>query len=394
MSLNIKITMKKLFKYLFLIILVLFSLGQLQRIQLNEVMTFYAHDIFIAIWLVLIALKHRQRMLTLIKKYFFNYLTYSLIIWIILGLVINFISHNFSIIPLLYIARAITYLLFALSLPLALTYSSKSYNRYWVLVGLFIAISGILQYLLFPDTRFLKYLGWDDHYFRLIGTQLDPNFTGILLTITFLITQGVWDKQNRVKTCLSILLTGAILLTYSRASFLSFIIGSALIIFIGFIKSHQKNISLSIIMGLFIILIPLLPRPDGEGVKLERTASISARIKSNQLSLKNLNKYEWFWGKGLFVYQAQPQEKSFWPNTAHFSNNLIVFLFTSMGVIGLGLSLIILYKVGEYLYEKDMYIFIAFIAILIHSQFNHTLFQPFVWLWITNQILTIEITKT
>ncbi len=386
--------MQKLLKYIFLIILALFSLGQIGRIQLNEVIVFYAHDIFIAIWLVLVVSKHYQKIMSLVKKYFSNYLTYSVIAWIGVGLVINFISHGLSIIPLLYIARAIIYLLFALSLQIVMPFSSKLHRRSWMLVGLFIAISGLLQYLFFPDTRFLKYLGWDDHYFRLIGTQLDPNFTGIILTITFFITQGLWKKQDWIKISSSVLLAGTILFTYSRASFFSFIIGSFLIIFIGLIKSRQKNIFLSIIIGLFIILIPFLPRPDGEGVKLERTASISARIESNQLSLNSLNKYEWVFGKGLFTYQNKTSQKTFWPTTAHFPSNLIVFLFTSTGVIGLGLSLIILYKIGRYLYQKDIYIFTAFIAILIHSQFNHTLFQPFVWLWITTQILTIEATKT
>jgi len=383
--------MRKLFKYLFIIILALFSLGQLQRIQLNEAIVFYGHEAFIIIWLILVFIKHHQKMLMLIKKYFFNYPTYSFMAWVSIGLIINLISHNFSIIPWLYIARAITYLVFALSLPLALDFSTKSYRYYWILSGIFIAISGLLQYFFYPDTRFLWYLGWDDHYFRLIGTQLDPNFTGIILTSTFLIAQDLWGKQNWLKTSISALLAGAILLTYSRASFLSFIISSGLLIFI---KSYKKNISLLILMGLFIVLIPFLPRPEGEGVKLERTASISARIESNQLSLKSLDRYEWLLGKGLFVYQNQTRKETFWPSTAHFPNNLIVFLFTSTGIVGLGLSIIILSRIGQYLYHKDTYIFAAFIAILIHSQFNHTLFQPFIWLWITTQILTIKTTKT
>jgi hypothetical protein len=382
--------MKKIFKYLFITILALFSLGQLGRIQLNEVVAFYGHEILISIWLVLVSIKHHRRMLILIKKYFFNYLTYSFLSWVGIGLIINFISHGFSIIPLLYMARAIAYLAFALSLSLVMSFSAKSYRCYWVLTGLIIAVLGLIQYLFLPDTRFLWYLGWDDHYFRLIGTQLDPNFTGVILTSIFLIAQGLWNKQNWLKTSISIVLAGAILLTYSRASFLSFIIGSGLLISI---KSYKKNLSLPIIMGLFIVLIPFLPRPEGEGVKLERTASISARIESNQLSLKILESHELLFGRGLFVYQNQNKEEVFWPNTAHFPNNLIVFLFTSTGIIGLGLSMIILYRVGRYLYYKDIYIFTAFIAILIHSQFNHTLLQPFVWLWITTQILTIETTK-
>lgn len=394
MSLNISKNMTKLYKYLFLTILGLFSLGQLERIQLNEVLVFYIHDLFIALWLVLVVRNHHQKISALIKKYFSNYLTYSLIAWMALGLVINFISHGFSVIPLMYIARAITYLLFALSLPLALPYSRKSYNNYWLGVGLLIAVTGLIQYLFLPDTRFLQYSGWDDHYFRLIGTQLDPNFTGIILTITFLIAQGVESKQKWFKNSILILLAGSILLTYSRASFLSFIIGLVLIVLIKFMKSHQKNVSLVIIMGLFILSIPFLPRPAGEGVKLERTASISARVESNQLALSSLSSHEWLIGKGLFVYQDQNREGAFWPTTAHFPNNLEIFLINSMGIVGLGLSLVILFKIGKYLYQKDTYIFTAFIAILIHSQFNHTLFQPFVWLWITAQIFTIETTKT
>lgn len=385
--------MKKTFKYLFLIILTLFSLGQLQRIQLNEVVVFYAHDIFISFWLILVVQKHFQRLLQLIKKYFFNNLIYSLLAWTAIGLIINLINQSLPIISLLYVVRATAYLLFAVSLPLVLPYSHKSYRCYWILVGLTIAIMGLLQYFFFPDTRFLRYLGWDDHYFRLISTQLDPNFTGILLTTTFLISQGLWNKPNRIKTSISIILAVAILLTYSRASFLSFILGSTLIFLIKFIKSHKKNVTLPIIMGLFIIAIPFLPRPDGEGVKLERTASITARIESNQSSLKDLRGRDWLVGKGLFTYQKQTSEDYFWPNTAHFPDNLFVFLLTSIGVVGLGIALIILYKVGRYLYQKDIYIFTAFIAILIHSQFNHTFFQPFVWLWLTSQILTLEETK-
>ncbi len=386
--------MKKTFKYLFITILALFSLGQLERIQLNEVISFYIHDLFIIIWLILIISKYHAKLFSLIKRYFLNKLIYTFIAWICLGLIISFIRYKFSIIPLLYIARTGAYLLFALTLQLIKPFSLKTSRFYWTIVGLIIAITGLAQYLLLPDTRFLRYLGWDDHYYRLIGTQLDPNFTGIILTITFLITQGLETKQKWLKNMISALLAGSILLTYSRASFLSFIIGCGLLIFIGFLKSHKKQFSLLIIMGLFILTIPFLPRPDGEGVKLERTASIYARISSNQHSLANLNKYEYIFGKGLFTSTNHNQKQTPWPNTARFPSNLIIFLFTSTGIIGLSLSVVVLTKIGHYLYDQDIYLFSAFIAILIHAQFNHTLFQPFLWLWLTMQIFTIRTLKT
>ena len=45
------------------------------------------------------------------------------------------------------------------------------------------AVFGWIQYFFWPDLTYLKYLGWDDHYFRLTGTFLDPNFMGLVLVL-------------------------------------------------------------------------------------------------------------------------------------------------------------------------------------------------------------------
>ena len=385
--------MKKTFKYLLIVILGLFTLGQLERIQLTKVVAFYLHDLFITIWVGLIIIKYSQQLFASIKKYFFNSLTLNFFIIAIISLIIHYLSYNFSIIPLLYIGRTLLYLIFGLSLPIVIRLKQNSYHKIWVIIGLITAALGLLQYLWAPDTRWLFYLGWDDHLYRLISTQFDPNFTGIILVISFLFLQDIWHQKPWLKTISSILLAIAILLTYSRASFISFIISSLILIIISRIKSYKTNRILPIMLSAFIILIPCLPRPEGEGVKLERTASISARFESNQSSLMGFKPYQWLIGRGLFTYQPHETD-SIWPNTAHFPNNLVVFLINSMGILGTGMACLILWRMGKYLYLRDAYLFSAFIAILIHSQFNHTLFQPFIWLWLCSQLFMMKKIKT
>src|SRR3990170_4029419 len=53
-----------------------------------------------------------------------------------------------------------------------------------LLSGLALTVFGLAQYLLVPDLTQLKWLGWDDHFYRLVGTLLDPGFTGVMIILT------------------------------------------------------------------------------------------------------------------------------------------------------------------------------------------------------------------
>lgn len=386
--------MKKSFQILFILILALFSLGQLQRIQLTKVSAFYIHDVILAIWLCFSWVKYSKKWKKIIYKIINNQLFLFSAGWILLGLIISIITTGLSLAPLLYILRALTYALFGLSFTFIKPFSQEKQRNLWILSGLLITVWGLIQYFLLPDTRFLKYLGWDDHYFRLISTQFDPNFTGIIIVLTLILTQSIKIKPRWIKILTSLFLSLSILLTYSRASFLSFLGGLSIIGLITYLKSHKINKLLLTIIGLFIIGLPLLPRPAGEGVKLERTASISSRVESNSSALKDLKSYQWITGKGLFTLSESPKNNSILNDTAHFPDNLFIFFLSSVGLIGLSLSIFILYKFGHYLYQKDIFIFSAFIAILIHAQFNHTLFQPFIWLWLSSLGFSLKGTKT
>src|SRR3989304_8999963 len=66
-------------------------------------------------------------------------------------------------------------------LAYSLLLNIKIDRKYLLFFSSAIAVFGLAQYILIPDTRFLAVLNWDDHYYRLLSTLLDPNFTGIIL---------------------------------------------------------------------------------------------------------------------------------------------------------------------------------------------------------------------
>ncbi len=154
-----------------------------------------------------------------------------------------------------------------------------------ILVGIFISIFGWIQYFLFPDLRILKIFGWDDHYFRLVSTFLDPAFTGILLVLTeILVVVKTIQKKTVNKYILNIFLIVTILFTYSRASYLALFF---VLIFL-FLKFKERFIFF--LLFLFLILIPALPKESSEGTNLARTYSINQKFVSYNSSLELIKK--------------------------------------------------------------------------------------------------------
>ena len=90
-----------------------------------------------------------------------------------------------------------------------------------VLISGFVGI-GFLQYVLYPNLRYLLYLGWDDHYLRLFGSLLDPNFTGVMLVlmIVVLLCRPDGKKSSRIDYAIASLSFIALLFTYSRSAFI------------------------------------------------------------------------------------------------------------------------------------------------------------------------------
>lgn len=401
--------MKKLFNLpttiLFAIVL-LASLGNLQRIVVNNDIAFYLHETIMALGITYFVLQKplkywRSKLNSQIAKLLSNKVFLFFLIWIGVGLASSVIGQRSSVfsvfIALLYILRIAFYALFFYLLSqtkVKLKY--LFFNSLFLLTWLWL-VYGLLQYFLLPDLRFLAILGWDDHYFRLAGTLLDPNFIGLLLVIGYWSSTLATNIFRRTKfSSLAIkatqaLCTFAIALTFSRSTYLSFGI-TLLIGFFLFDKKIKANLLLAAVVLIATIL--LIPKHPGEGQKLLRTSSISARIESSKKPLTESKLKTIIIGNGLFTpvnsnieYRfsifGENLESSIEYHSVHLPSSYATILHGT-GAIGLIIFLILTVKYLIKAFRLHRAFGLAVLAVLIHSLFNQSLTYPFVMimLWL------------
>lgn len=247
-----------------------------------------------------------------------------------------------------------------------------------IAIGFFIAIFGIIQYLFFPDLRALKAFGWDDHYFRLVSSFLDPAFTGILLVMTQILYLSKTIRKLKLRNILlNLFLIICILLTYSRASFLALFIA---LVFL-FIKMRKKIIL--VFAFIFVISIPFLPKAPSEGTNLLRTYSINQKLININEGVE-LIKNSPIFGLGFNnICQAKLKfglENNANSHTCSGLDNSILFIIATTGFVGLSVFIQLITNIIKN--TKKNYIGIALFSILlavfIHGMFTNTFFYNFV----------------
>ena len=348
-----------------------FSLGQLQRFQLSNNLALYLHDVLITVFVIGFLWQQKKNILKLKSVLKNNKLEFSFLIWIFLGMIIGFIESRVGLKSFLYLFRLIDYGIFVF----ALTKVKIKYSPYlgFIFAGSLISIWGLWQYFVIPDVRFLNIFGWDNHYYRLISTLFDPAFTGMILVITLGLWQRLIKKQKIVVITMQIILTIAIAATFSRASYLAL----GILFFTQWLSTKEKK-KWIVLSFIFISTIFLLPKPGGEGVNLARTSTIDARRENAQENLVNLEGSEWIWGRGLF--NGDSDKESYTNNHAQLPDNILIMIINSTGIFGLIYSLKIGFKWLNIFWKKDSLWTSLLIGVLIHSMFNNTLLQPFVFL--------------
>lgn len=227
-------------------------------------------------------------------------------------------------------------------------------------------ISGLLQYLFLPDLRFLKGIGFDDHFYRLTFPFLDPNYIGAALSFIFLTTLPFWSKKS--SKILLILTFIALVLTFSRASYFSLFLGLG---FLFLTSSKTRKVFLPLVI-IFTTLILIVPKPFGEGVNLLRTFSISSRLHNYQqgleLSLKNP-----LTGLGFNTLSTHQNiaTDTISRSSAGLDNSFL-FILSTTGVLGLSAYLYLLYSLFRS--STSLFFQAGLISLIIHSFFNNTLF--------------------
>ncbi len=326
--------------------------GQLGRIQITSDIAFYFHDIVIFCYLLFHFKKIKLTLITPLTIVFSSYILLR--------------AGNFA--GLLYILRLFLYIS-----AIQLVLISKKLQSFWLkwlyYLGVGYAAIGFFQLLLYPNLRNLSYLGWDPHYLRLFSTLFDPNFVGCIIVICFFL--GLYllttAKSKLLLFFTQFILLFALLLTYSRSSFVAFVAG--LIVFIWVTKQWKYMF--------FLVLIPLViflfPSIGGISTDIGRLWSVTARITN--------------WQEGIQLFFRSP----IIGNGFAFRriDSSVLFMLVTTGIIGFaGFANLGIYFIRFGLSMKKLLLKATYFSILaalfIHSMFVNTLFYPqiLIWFWI------------
>lgn len=259
-------------------------------------------------------------------------------------------------------------------------FAGSSLPTRFLLRGLFIlgtglATVGLLQFFFYPDLRNLMYLGWDPHYYRVFSILFDPNFAGILFVLTMIVGVSLLKKKRDIGIIGVIGVTmGALLLTYSRSSYLALIaaVGTWIVI--------NKKWKVGLVgLLLFLVAIVYLPRPGREALSLDRFDSTVSRLSNWSESIQRIEQKPMF-GFGFNVLPFLQVDSSLPSKAGAGIDNSFLFVGITTGLVGL---IAYFWLVWSWLRQKkSVWYRASLLAVIIHSLFVNSLFYPWVMLWV------------
>lgn len=377
-------------------LLALFPLGQLTRLSLGSTATVYIHDIVIILILSSWFVSKRKRLYSVGKDPLLRPIIYF-VGACLLSLIVN--STHLGLIELslssLYLWRFAAYgsLYFVVSdLVKSKHVKAETIQKCLIVAGIGVSVGGLIQYAYFPSLRSMTLFGWDPHEYRVFGTLLDSGYTGILLVLTLIVAIHRW-RLPFISSPVSFIALSvtyvAMALTYSRSSYVAFIAG------LGMYSTLKRSwIEITVAMVLLGITIPILPRPSptSEGVKLERTSTVNARVVNYEESLGIIAGHPLF-GIGFNTLRYYKRDNNLVPfneweqnHAAAGLDNSLLFVGATTGIIGFTAYLYLWIKIVQYTATQSARLATlpSIVAVLIHSLFLNTLFYPWVmiWMWI------------
>lgn len=339
-------------KIIFFTTLVVFPFGQLFKVGIVNLF-----DVLVLLLAIV----------TIVKKptysEWFKYFIYF-ILSCVFGLFINY--SLFTINSLLYLVRLVSYSLVAVYVS-NFVLDKKIINSSLLIITCASAMLGWAQYLIWPDLTALKYLGWDDHLLRMVGTFLDPTYLGLILVLGIILAL----KLN-LKLVLYFLLF-SLAFTYSRASYL---VAGLFLLF--------KRQGLALLF--LIIVILFLPKNIGEGTTLTRTVSGNSKL-INYVETVEIFKKSPLFGVGFnnmcVARKLYLNDINIDSHACNGADSSVLFLLATTGIIGTMLFSSFVLRVTSSLHSA-YYILLStsFIAVLVHSLFSNSLFYPHIMFWL------------
>lgn len=379
------------------VFVILLTFGQLQRFEIGNI-ALYGFELWAFSWWLL----SEKRTLTIPNLN--NWKMLSSLLIIILSYATGAFLDQPVLLGIAYLLRTVTYIVFAV-------WCVKQVRVENIVLGIVfwlsnVAVIGLAQWLFLPDTRFLQWYGWDDHFYRVISTQFDPNFTGLLLVVGILMSLALGKKYNwKIRFQPSQqhfdlqkwwfvptgLMSFALLGTFSRSSFVAVILS-----LIWYFTQQKHSIKKRYFLGLAMFALSVLgissfmlhQQFGGAGTDLSRLFSATGRVQYDLAILQDNTFAEWIFGKGIFTpHQLITHGKH--------ANNIIVTVIAGFGLGGV-LALLFIWKKNliEFWQKQAVLQQSIWVAVLVHSMFNHSLFQNFVWMLVLLATLLPSDTET
>lgn len=380
----------KLELFLLFILLLIFPFGQLTKLPLNiPEVSIYFHDLIIfflfVVWLIKKTFRKEKILWPKLTKYILAFA-----FWAGFSLILDIpnLTTKEAVVSSLYLIRWLSYLGIYFVLSDLLKNNNKLKNQIkemLIIVSAAAALLGLLQYIFVPDIRPLTAFGWDPHYYRVVGTYLDPGYTGMIFVLgIILILEKILSMKisNYFFILIFFIIYLALSLTYARSAYLAYLIVITLF------SWRKKSIKFFIIaLSLSVFTLFLLPRPGGEGVKLERKSTVYSRINNWRQSLRIAFDHPVF-GTGFNSYRYTQRKYGFlnqdnWrkSHAGSGADSSLLFIFATTGIVGLISYFLLIIKIISLSYKKSWVIFLSLIALLSHSFFNNSLFYPWTMIW-------------
>ena len=288
-----------------------------------------------------------------------------------------------------YTVRFFLYVLFAwLVFSSAFGNLKENLTKIFLLSGISFAVLGLLQFIFFPNLDFLNASGWDPHYFRTVSTFLDPNFAGaflVLALILFLSLRGGSLRPTWQSLLLFTLMYVALLTTFSRSSYLMFLISGLTFSFLK--KSKTFAFATILLFALLLIGFQIYTNLVAKPRNIDRAQSASSRLNT--------------WEQGITLFQKSPvlgigynayrygireynlgDEQFLASHGASSNDSSLLFVLSTTGILGLLVYLYFLWTLLKSSNGKNFTLFAVLVGLLVHSIFANSLFYPPILAWI------------
>lgn len=267
---------------------------------------------------------------------------------------------------------------------------AKRLTHWLIGCGAILTVVGYAQLLIFPDFALMSQFGWDPHEGRLLSTFFDPNYFGMFLVIiiSILLARIATKQAGWWQVGFAGLSTLALMLTFSRSSYLALLISSVIILGL---RSWRMMTVAMLLIAIISLQVPRI-RDRVEGALTFDTTS-QDRVESWQESI-HIIKNNLIIGVGYNAYGSASRDYNFKSNlegrSTRAGDSSLLLVTATTGLIGLIIYLgwilcllwqsIIVYKQKTSLfYESIGLAMLGLIpAYFVHSQFVNSLFYPLI----------------